>query len=54
MDPQGVDASFEDFEAFMHRHGTEETGLEGVLAWAQDLHGPGALDDDFSIVRIRF
>ena len=54
MDPQGKDASFEDFEAFMHRHGTEETGLEGVLAWAQDLHGPGALDDDFSIVRIRF
>ena len=52
--PQGKDASFEDFEAFMHRHGTEETGLEGVLAWAQDLHGPGALDDDFSIVRIRF
>ena len=54
MDTQGVDATFEDFEQFMQRHGAEEQGLEGLLAWARERHGPGPLDDDFSIVRIRF
>ena len=54
MDTKGVDATFEDFERFMQQHGAEEEGLQGLLAWARDLHGPGPLDDDFSIVRIRF
>ncbi|MFM7066688.1 MAG: PP2C family protein-serine/threonine phosphatase [Gammaproteobacteria bacterium] len=54
MDTQGVDATFEDFEQFMQAHGTAEDGLEGLLAWARERHGPGPLDDDFSIVRVRF
>ncbi len=38
----------------MAQHGTAEDGLHALLAWGQGIHGPGPLDDDFSIVRIRF
>jgi sigma-B regulation protein RsbU (phosphoserine phosphatase) len=54
MDQQGVDATFEDFENYMQKHGTAPDGLESLFGWARDLHGPGPLDDDFSIVRIKF
>jgi sigma-B regulation protein RsbU (phosphoserine phosphatase) len=54
MDQQGVDATFEDFENYMQKHGTAPDGLETLFGWARDLHGPGPLDDDFSIVRIKF
>jgi sigma-B regulation protein RsbU (phosphoserine phosphatase) len=53
-DMQGKDITFEDFEGFMAQHGTAEDGLHALLAWGQGIHGPGPLDDDFSIVRIRF
>ena len=53
-DQDGKDAGFEDFEAFMQRRGGQEDGLDALLGWARDRHGPGPLDDDFSIVRIRF
>lgn len=54
MDQQGVDATFDDFENYMQKHGTAPDGLESLFGWARDLHGPGPLDDDFSIVRIKF
>ena len=54
MDQQGVDATFEDFENYMQKHGTAPDGLESLFGWARNLHGPGPLDDDFSIVRIKF
>jgi hypothetical protein len=38
----------------MQKHGTEPGGLEALFGWARNLHGPGPLDDDFSIVRIQF
>jgi sigma-B regulation protein RsbU (phosphoserine phosphatase) len=54
MDQNGKDASFEDFESFMQLRGGRDDGLQALLSWARERHGPGPLDDDFSIVRIRF
>ncbi len=45
---------WEDFTAFMREHGTERDGLEKLLAWVRELRGGGALEDDFSILRIAF
>ena len=53
-DTNGKDASFEDFEAAVLAHGTAENGPAGLFDWAHQLHGGGALEDDFSLVRIRF
>ncbi len=54
MDPQGRDATFEEFETFIEQQGVRDDSLESLWQWARGLHGPGPLDDDFSIVRIRF
>ncbi len=54
MDTTGRDATFEEFDEFVKVNGTAEDGLERVFKWAQGLHGPGPLDDDFTIVRIQF
>ncbi len=54
MDNHGVDATYEDFEDFMVRHGTQPEGLAGLFEWAKARHGDGPLDDDFSLVRVRF
>lgn len=53
-DTQGKDASFEDFETAVLRHGSEEDGPAKLFDWAYQLHGRSTLEDDFSLVRIRF
>ncbi len=52
--PDGSMIEFEDFKAFMREHGVAPDGLEKLLAWVRDLRGGGALEDDFSILRIVF
>ena len=54
MDTNGRDATFEEFDEFMQANGSAEDGLQRAFKWAQGLHGPGPLDDDFTIVRIQF
>jgi serine phosphatase RsbU (regulator of sigma subunit) len=45
---------FDDFKDFMHEHGTQPDGLERLLDWVRELRGGGALEDDFSIMRVQF
>ncbi|MGH8048597.1 MAG: PP2C family protein-serine/threonine phosphatase, partial [Chthoniobacterales bacterium] len=45
---------FSDFTNFMLEHGTEPDGLDKLLAWVHELRGGGALEDDFSILRVQF
>jgi phosphoserine phosphatase RsbU/P len=53
-DSAGQVMEFDQFEKFMQQHGTTPEGLEKLLLWIRERHGQGPLDDDFSIVRIRF
>ena len=52
QDTEGNELSYEDFEDFMRENGHKPDALEDLFRWAQMKHGPGALDDDFSIVRV--
>lgn len=52
--PDGRTLEFEDFEAFMRDRAMEPEALDALYAWAQEHSGGRGLDDDFSIVRIRF
>lgn len=45
---------FDAFLGFMAEHGTKADAFELVLKWVRSLRGEGPLDDDFSLVRIRF
>ncbi len=53
QDTEGNELAYEDFEDFMLEHGSEPDALESLFRWAQMKHGPGPLDDDFSIVRVQ-
>lgn len=53
-DESGRDATFEEFTELVRREGNAPDGLERIYRWGQALHGEGPLDDDFSIVRVRF
>jgi sigma-B regulation protein RsbU (phosphoserine phosphatase) len=53
QDTEGNELAYEDFEAFMLEHGGEPDALASLFQWAQMKHGPGPLDDDFSIVRVQ-
>jgi sigma-B regulation protein RsbU (phosphoserine phosphatase) len=50
----GTMIDFEDFTKFMSEHGTQPDGLEKLLDWVHELRGGGALEDDFSILRVQF
>lgn len=52
--PDDTMIEFADFTDFMRAHGAEPDGLEKLLAWVRELRGGGALEDDFSIVRVEF
>ncbi|HEY8899593.1 MAG TPA: SpoIIE family protein phosphatase [Chthoniobacterales bacterium] len=52
--PDGTMIEFDDFKDFMRKHGTQPDGLDRLLDWVHDLRGGGALEDDFSILRIAF
>jgi sigma-B regulation protein RsbU (phosphoserine phosphatase) len=52
--PDNTMIDFEDFTDFMLKHGAEPDGLDKLLAWVHELRGGGALEDDFSIVRVQF
>ncbi|MFM1886898.1 MAG: hypothetical protein RL026_2055 [Pseudomonadota bacterium] len=54
QDTEGRDATFEEFTELVRAEGTAPDGLERIYRWARTLHGEGPLDDDFSIVRVRF
>jgi hypothetical protein len=45
---------FDTFERFMRRQVAEPDALDRLHIWVRERHGEGPLDDDFSIVRIRF
>ena len=45
---------FDEFVAFMGKNGTKPDAFDRVLAWIHSLRAEGPLDDDFSLVRIRF
>jgi sigma-B regulation protein RsbU (phosphoserine phosphatase) len=53
QDTDGNELAYEDFEDFMRQEGHKPGALEDLFRWAQMKHGPGPLDDDFSIVRIQ-
>jgi phosphoserine phosphatase RsbU/P len=53
-DEQGSFMEFETFEHFMRQHIGEPDALDRLHAWVRERHGEGPLDDDFSILRIRF
>ncbi|MCX6969733.1 MAG: SpoIIE family protein phosphatase [Verrucomicrobia bacterium] len=50
----GAMLEFDEFLAFMGENGTKPDVFERVLSWIHSLRGDGPLDDDFSLVRIRF
>jgi serine phosphatase RsbU (regulator of sigma subunit) len=50
----GAMLEFEEFLAFMGENGTRPDVFERVLSWIHSLRSDGPLDDDFSLVRIRF
>lgn len=52
--PDGSMIDFEEFTAFMAEHGAEPNGLEKLLSWVKELRGGQPLEDDFSIVRVKF
>jgi hypothetical protein len=43
-------AAFADMLTRPVREGQSE--LDGLLEYARDVHGPGALEDDFTIIRM--
>ncbi|MCK9588212.1 MAG: SpoIIE family protein phosphatase [Terrimicrobiaceae bacterium] len=45
---------FDEFLAFMGGNGTKPDAFDRMLAWIHSLRGGSPLDDDFSLVRIRF
>jgi len=45
---------FEEFEEFLRRHGRSDSALADLLASLQTRSGTETLEDDFSIVRVRF
>jgi sigma-B regulation protein RsbU (phosphoserine phosphatase) len=51
---EGSMLEFDEFVAFMRENGTKPAAFDRVLAWIHSLRGDGPLDDDFSLVRIRF
>lgn len=50
----GPSDGFEEFEDFMRRHGRSETALADLLVSVHARQGAKTLEDDFSIVRVRF
>jgi serine phosphatase RsbU (regulator of sigma subunit) len=51
--PDGTMLEFEVFSELLARPVEEgESDLDRVLNFARDLHGPGALEDDLSIVKL--
>lgn len=53
-DSSGEMMGFEEFEDFMAKNATQKDGLECLENWLRERHGEGPLDDDFSILRVRF
>jgi sigma-B regulation protein RsbU (phosphoserine phosphatase) len=53
-DAIGQVMEFDEFAKFMQAHGTSPQGLDDLLSWVMERHGDGPLDDDFSILRVRF
>jgi sigma-B regulation protein RsbU (phosphoserine phosphatase) len=49
--PDGTMWDFAEFQASFATAGEPEAELDGLFARVKALHGPGPLDDDFSIVR---
>jgi hypothetical protein len=45
---------YEEFESFMLRHGLAESALADLLLSVQSRQGGQTLEDDFSILRVRF
>ena len=52
--PLGGMLAFDEFETFLRQRGHSETVLAELLDWVRKRQGSDHLDDDFSIVRIRF
>ncbi len=52
--PSGEIMEFDDFEEFMLENTSEPDTLKNLKLWVHARHGPGPLDDDFSIIQIRF
>lgn len=50
----GGTGGFQEFEDFMLRHGRSETALADLLVSVHARQGAQTLEDDFSIVRVRF
>jgi sigma-B regulation protein RsbU (phosphoserine phosphatase) len=50
----GTMLDFDDFLAFMRDNAAEADAFQRVTNWLAALRGDGPLDDDFSLVRIRF
>jgi sigma-B regulation protein RsbU (phosphoserine phosphatase) len=53
-DAIGQVMEFDEFSKFMQAHGSLPEGLDKLLSWVVERHGDGPLDDDFSIIRVRF
>jgi len=53
-DSAGQMLEFDEFERYMQTQGTQPEGLAQLFKWLQARHGPGPLDDDFTIVRAHF
>jgi sigma-B regulation protein RsbU (phosphoserine phosphatase) len=45
---------FQEFKNFMAANGSAPDAFLRLLTWLKGFHGPGPLDDDFSLVRIQF
>lgn len=52
--PDNSMLDFDEFQEFMRKHGAADSCLEQLREWVTGMHGPGPLDDDFSILRIVF
>jgi sigma-B regulation protein RsbU (phosphoserine phosphatase) len=46
--------TYDEFAEFMARESAHDDCLDRLLNWVLEMHGPGALEDDFSILGIRF
>ncbi len=53
-DASGAMGGFEEFEEFLRRHGQSESALADLLVSVHRRQGAETLEDDFSIVRVRF
>ena len=53
-DASGAMGGYEEFESFMLRHGLAESALADLLLSVQSRQGGQTLEDDFSILRVRF